>query len=118
VLVYKWCVYSYYERRIWRSGIGEIDCVRTSRSVGSQLGQARGSIPERRGVRSEELRGEKENEMLIILEIDNGRGEHNRAEQRRGAGCYLEGLHKGHFPLLVAEQLLVVTHTHAHEPLS
>jgi hypothetical protein len=81
--VYKWCVYSYYERRIWRSGIGEIYCVRTSRSVGSQLGQARGSIPERRGVRSEELRGEKENEMLIILEIDNGRGEHNRAEQRR-----------------------------------
>jgi hypothetical protein len=49
------------------------------------------------------------------LMIDNGRG---RTEQRRGAGCHLEGLHKGHFPLLMAEQLLVVTHTHAHESLS
>jgi hypothetical protein len=42
----------------------------------------------------------------------------NRTEEGRGGGCYLEGLHKGHFPLLMAEQLLVVTHTHAHEPLS
>jgi hypothetical protein len=41
---------------IRRSGIGEINCVCTSRSVGSQLGQARGNIPERRGVKSEEER--------------------------------------------------------------
>lgn len=41
---------------IWRSGIGKIDLVCTSRLVGSQLGQARGNIPERRGVKSEEER--------------------------------------------------------------
>jgi hypothetical protein len=55
-----WCssaVYTHIMKEgIWRSGIGEIDCVCTSRSVDSQLGQARGNIPERRGVKRREGR--------------------------------------------------------------